>query len=73
MVDTDGSYLTLENLSTEDSSAVNDNWYFRLYNSDRNFHAENKTDTHVGGYPLTALFEYVPPTASTTGGATVTV
>jgi hypothetical protein len=72
MVDTDGSYLTLENLSTEDSSAVNDNWYFRLYNSDRNFHAENKTDTHVGGYPLTALFEYVAPPASTTGGATVT-
>lgn len=60
MVDADGSYLTLENLSTENPTAVNDDWYFRLYNPDRSFHTENYSDAHVGNYPLTMLFEYVP-------------
>jgi hypothetical protein len=55
MVDGD-SYMTLENLSVEGANAMNDGWYFRMYDSSKSFHAENKKDTHVGHYPTTMLF-----------------
>ena len=53
----DGSYMTLENLSVEDSNAVNDNWYFAIYdpNQGKDFHSVNAKDSHVGTRPITMV------------------
>ena len=49
MVNPDGSFMTLENLSVEDAAAVNEDWYFALYQADGegSFHAVNCLDDHV--------------------------
>lgn len=49
MVNPDGSFMTLENLSVEDAAAVNEDWYFALYQADGegSFHAINCLDDHV--------------------------
>ena len=55
----DGSYMTMENLSVEDSNAVNDNWYFAVYDPNqegKDFHAVNAEDDHVGDSPITMRF-----------------
>jgi hypothetical protein len=51
------AYVTLENLSVENSNATNGGWYFRLNDKSRDFHRENRTDEHVGKYPTTMLFQ----------------
>jgi hypothetical protein len=58
LVNPDGSYMTLENLSVEDTEAVNDNWYFAVYdpNQGKDFHSVNGKDDHVGTRPLTMQF-----------------
>jgi hypothetical protein len=62
LVNPDGSYMTLENLSVEDSTAVNDNWYFAVYDpkNGKSFHDVNAEDDHVGDHPITLLLDKVP-------------
>lgn len=62
LVNEDGSYMTMENLSVEDATAVNDDWYFAVYDpkQGKSFHEVNAKDSHVGEYPLTMLFEKMP-------------
>ena len=62
LVNPDGSYMTLENLSVEDATAVNDDWYFAVYDpkTGKSFHEVNMKDSHVGAYPITLLLEKAP-------------
>jgi hypothetical protein len=62
LVNPDGSYMTLENLSVEDSNAVNDDWYFAVYDpkNGKSFHEVNAKDSHVGKSPITLLFDKAP-------------
>ena len=55
----DGSYMTLENLSVEDTMAVNDDWYFAVYDpaQGKSFHSVNANDSHVGTRPITMRFQ----------------
>jgi hypothetical protein len=54
----DGSYMTMENLSVEDTNAVNDDWYFAVYDpkQGKDFHTVNAEDDHVGESPITIQF-----------------
>ena len=62
LVNDDGSYMTLENLSVEDPGSVNDSWYFAVYDpkQGKSFHEVNKKDSHVGEHPITLLFDKTP-------------
>ncbi|MEO0401144.1 MAG: hypothetical protein AAF214_02095 [Pseudomonadota bacterium] len=54
LVNEDGSFMTLENLSVEDMRAVNTDWYFAAYKPGKeSFHAVNEKDSHVTEFPLT--------------------
>ncbi|AVO38765.1 hypothetical protein [Pukyongiella litopenaei] len=61
MVNDDGSFMALENLSVEDQRAVNEDWYFALYrpDGDGSFHAVNCHDDHVVANATTMVMKRV--------------
>ena len=53
-------YVTLENLSVEDTNALNENWYFQMYGAgEQSFHTEALKDSHATPAAITLGFTTV--------------